>query len=955
MARIPETEIERIKKETDIIALVQSRGVALKQQGANWTGLCPFHDDRNTPNLIVTPDKGLFRCMASGCGKSGNVIQFVEWFDGVSFRHAFDLLAGGKEAAFAAGDGKPKAKKSMVPRLPCPLEVKAKEGELLQQVSDYYAERLLAPENTAALDYFAGRGLDSGELLRRFGVGFSDRTLGLRVPHMRTKDGEAMRSRLVETGVYRKTGREHLNGCVTVPVRGIDGQIHQLYGRRIDPKAPKEMRHLYLARPLAGVFNHEALKPGAHKELILCESILDALTFIRHDMEGVTCTFGTANFTDEIFNAIVASKVDAVRIAFDGDKAGDDAAEKAAARLGSVGIGCFRIKFPREADANSYALDQGGAALKRLVRNADWQGNPSKTKSCPDEPSSTCAVVVTNLAAKSLAACSDKVGAEPAPVAEQEAAKKKEIELMPAPVIELQEKGDFHLMRLNAREYRVGGLFKNNGLEVLKITLRVSCEALMHVDQLDLYRDGERRKFIERAHEETGLEKELLRRDLGKLLLALEQAQETRLSVAADASTNAQCPMPSARQAAALEFLQSPDLIPRLLAAYDAAGVVGEATNKVAGYLVCASRLLDKPLAAIIQSTSAAGKTTLMEAVLSFFPEEEQIKYSAMTGQSLYYLGEGDLKHKILGIVEEEGAEKASYALKLLQSEGELKIASTGKDPHSGRMKTEEYHVEGPCAIMLTTTSIDIDEELMNRCLVLTVDESREQTERIHELQRKARTLDGLRLKKKRAEVLEVMRDAQRLLKPIAVVNPWADELTFTSGRTRTRRDHEKYLTLIEAITLLHQHQRPVEQDDIAGDHIRTTLEDIEAANRIAPEVLGRALDELPPQTRRLLEAVKSLVRDKMKADEAPQKHCFFSRRELREATGLSETQTRLHLERLEAMEYVTRRAGRPGTLTRYELLIAADEPENVWHVGLLNLDKIRQREAKKNNNPPAA
>ena len=107
-----------------------------------------------------------------------------------------------------------------------------------------------------------------------------------------------------------------------------------------------------------------------------------------------------------------------------------------------------------------------------------------------------------------------------------------------------------------------------------------------------------------------------------------------------------------------------------------------------------------------------------MEAVLSFFPGEEQIKYSAMTGQSLYYLGEKNLQHKILAIVEEEGAEKASYALKLLQSEGELTIASTGKDATTGRMKTEEYHVEGPVAIVLTTTSIDIDEELMNRCLV---------------------------------------------------------------------------------------------------------------------------------------------------------------------------------------------------------------------------------------------
>jgi hypothetical protein len=141
-------------------------------------------------------------------------------------------------------------------------------------------------------------------------------------------------------------------------------------------------------------------------------------------------------------------------------------------------------------------------------------------------------------------------------------------------------------------------------------------------------------------------------------------------------------------------------------------------------YLAGVSRLLDRPLAVIVQSPSAAGKSMLMDSALAFLPEEARIKYSAMTGQSLYYLGETNLKHKILAIVEEAGAEKASYALKLLQSEGELTIASTGKDPQTGRMETQEYHVEGPVMIMLTTTAIDLDEELQNRCLTLAVDDS---------------------------------------------------------------------------------------------------------------------------------------------------------------------------------------------------------------------------------------
>ena len=84
-----------------------------------------------------------------------------------------------------------------------------------------------------------------------------------------------------------------------------------------------------------------------------------------------------------------------------------------------------------------------------------------------------------------------------------------------------------------------------------------------------------------------------------------------------------------------------------------------------------------------------------MDAVLALMPEEERVQYSAMTGQSLFYMGETNLKHKILAIVEEEGAERASYALKLLQSEGELTIASTGKDPATGQLVTQEYRVEG--------------------------------------------------------------------------------------------------------------------------------------------------------------------------------------------------------------------------------------------------------------------
>ena len=139
----------------------------------------------------------------------------------------------------------------------------------------------------------------------------------------------------------------------------------------------------------------------------------------------------------------------------------------------------------------------------------------------------------------------------------------------------------------------------------------------------------------------------------------------------------------------------------------------------------------------------------------------------------------------MLAIAEEEGAERASYALKLLQSEGELTIASTGKDPHSGKLVTHEYRVQGPVAILLTTTAIDVDEELLNRCLVLTVDEDREQTRAIHVRQREGETLEGLLAERERRRIIERHKNAQRLLKPLLVVNPYARQLTFLDDRTR--------------------------------------------------------------------------------------------------------------------------------------------------------------------------
>jgi hypothetical protein len=348
----------------------------------------------------------------------------------------------------------------------------------------------------------------------------------------------------------------------------------------------------------------------------------------------------------------------------------------------------------------------------------------------------------------------------------------------------------------------------------------------------------------------------------------------------------------------------------------------------------------------VVQSSSAAGKSLLMDAILGFVPEEERVQYSAMTGQSLFYMGETDLKHKVLAIVEEEGATRAAYALKLLQSEGVLTIASTGKDPATGKLVTHQYRVEGPVMILLTTTAIELDEELLNRCLVLTVDEDRGQTQAIHRQQREQQTIEGLLARDDRMETLKLHRNAQRLLKPVFVANPYARELTFLDSRTRTRRDHVKYLTLIRSIAMLHQYQRPVKQTVHRGktvEYIEVTLEDIETANRLAHEVLGRSLDELPPQTRRLLLLVDEMVSGECARLEMDRADYRFSRREVRRYTGWGDTQVRVHLGRLEELEYLLVHRGGRGQSFVYELVFErTPDDEKPVLPGLIDVEKLR-------------
>ncbi|HEX8988227.1 MAG TPA: CHC2 zinc finger domain-containing protein [Rhodocyclaceae bacterium] len=928
MARIPEAEIERLKEVVSVERLVEAAGIELKRAGKDLVGCCPFHED-DTASLVVTPAKNLWHCF--GCGIGGGPIDWVIKSRGVSFRHAVELLREGI-TALAAESGP--VKRSTVRSLAAPLSFDADDARLLSDTVAYYHERL--KQSPEALAYLKRRGIDDVEAIERFRLGVSDRTLGLRLPEKNRKAGGEIRARLQKVGLYRESGHEHFAGSLVVPILDEAGNVVELYGRKLlDNLRAGTPKHLYLPANEArgrGVFNIEAL--AASKEIILCEALIDALTFWCAGYRNVTSAYGIEGFTDEMVEAMKRHGTQRVLIAFDRDEAGERGAAKVAERLMAEGIDCWRLLFPKDMDANSYALKVQPAAksLGLVIRKAVWLGNgapPTK----PATPSAVADAAETSAPSASATDAAPPLAAEPLPASP--------VPPGPAADVACTVTDAEILLVLGERRYRVRGLSKNLGFELLKVNLLVSRGDAFYVDTLDLYAARQRASYITQAAIELQEREDVIKADLGRVLLKLEALQEEAIREALTPAAPLHPEMDEDEREAALALLKSPDLPARIQADLKACGLVGEETNKLVGYLAAVSRKLDRPLGVVIQSSSAAGKSSLMDGVLAFVPDEDRVKYSAMTGQSLFYMGETNLKHKVLAIVEEEGASRASYALKLLQSEGELTIASTGKDPQNGNLITQQYRVEGPVALLFTTTARDLDEELMNRCLVLAVDEGREQTRAIHQLQRDRRTLEGLIARREKAAVVALHQNAQRLLRPLDVLNPYAQFLTFPDQTTRLRRDHEKYLTLIDAIAFLHQHQRDIKthrRGEQVVEYIEATLADIALANRIAHDVLGRSLDELPPQTRRLLKLVDRFVAGETERLAVKRADFRFSRRTLREAIAWGDTQLRVHLERLVDLEYVLAHREGPGGKYVYELAYEVADEARAQVAGLIDV-----------------
>lgn len=903
---ISERDLENLKQNVSIVDLVQTSGIKLKKSSNGFVGLCPFHEDKNA-SLSITPQKNLWNCFA--CQKGGSVVDWVMCSEKVDFVTAIEKIKSKHTAITLCSS--PQSKPRTKPTTAIATDT-ANDQELLQQVIHYYHQKLKS--SRLAIEYLEKRGI--AKAIDAFQIGFADRTLGIKMAGRKDKK----REELQRVGILRKSGHEHFTGSIIIPIID-DDQIGEVYGRKINDNLRKETpKHLFLPGAHKGVFNRHALG----EEVIITEALIDALSFWVNGFKNVTSSYGTGGFTEDIHRALLQAQTKRLYIAYDNDESGNNAAQKLAMRLANDGIECRRVVFPQGVDANSFMCEKQKPQehIHYLLAQAKPLNKPAKIAT--PVPSKTTPSLTVN------------------PKPKQQTAKQEKIEQYRN--IAIEHHGEDIMIRLHDRKYRIRGLQRNLAYDVLRINIRVALGTDYHIDTLDLYQARHRHNFIRAVATELSVHSDIIKSDVGQIVLKLEELQHKNIDEALNPK-KVEVAIPKHEREEALRFLRSPNLIEKINEDFAECGLVGEKMNAMIGYLAATSRKLNDPLALVIQSSSSGGKSSLMDMILAMMPEEEKVKYTAMTGQSLFYMGETNLKHKILAICEEEGAERASYSLKVLQSDRYLSIASTGKNPKTGRLITNEYKVEGPTQIMLSTTSEEIDEEFQNRCLIATVDEGREQTRAIHDKQRERETLSGIFNRKRREDILRKQQNAQRLLKPVIVVNPYAKKLTFLDSRLRMRRDHVKYLTLIRSIALLHQYQRPVKQVKHQGkqiSYIEVKREDIILANKLTHHILGTSLDEMAPQTRTLLNTLHRYVSNQCKQKQMQQMEFRFSRKDIRLHTGWSNTQLKVHLDRLVDMEYLYAHRGRRGVSYAYELVYKGEESQNSSFVmGLLDPAKL--------------
>jgi DNA primase len=682
----------------------------------------------------------------------------------------------------------------------------------------------------------------------------------------------------LEIGFNTTTGTvfKSLKNCIIFPLKNLQNEIVSLYGRSIDNN--DKAKHYYTA-------NRKGLYHNANKEtttLIITESIIDNATIQVHTAYETLALFGTNGYNQE-HEMLLKSLSNLKEIIFflDGDEAGKQAVAKHSEAIQQLlpNIILSNVNTPDDEDINSLTISHPSTSSGQAEILNHLIENRINLFSSPDTSTSS----VSN--------------------ASEEKPKQQTIET-PTNTIPTASKLDCKNEDYLAFEYEnllmniIGGvsLFP---LDKLKITLgitRTDSKNKLHrlrQSNLDLYSEEQLQRFIRTASEKLEIGTKQLNLAIAELTEELEIHRNHKIEKQKPPVEKKKV-LSSFRKEELLKILKRKDLLQYINALIGGTGIVGEAKNRLVMWTVFTSRLMENPLHIICLGASGTGKTYLQERVAELFPKEEKVSFTASTEQAFYYVGRTELKNKIILIEDMDGANSVLYVLRELQSKSYVSKLVPIKDS-KGNMQTKMLEVEGPIVLSGTTTKEKLYEDNANRCLLIYLDNSSEQQSGIMERQRNVSA--GQINRASEQNTIELLQDLQMLFRKINVVNPFATKLHIPETVFKPLRTNAHYLQFIEAITFIHQFQRPIKKDNQGIEFIETTLEDIELANELLKDILLAKSDELTKACRDFLEVLKGLL--------IKEKKTSFYRSNIREWTRMNPDNVRHYLAQLTKYGYI--------------------------------------------------
>jgi DNA primase len=656
--------------------------------------------------------------------------------------------------------------------------------------------------------------------------------------------------------------------CIVFPLKNQEGKTVSLYGRSTSDN--HDQRHFYLAGREGLYPNYP--KPGPSK-LILTESIIDAASLLQQkeitETFAILAMYGTNGLTDEHIKAITAlHKLEEIVLMLNADAPGEAATQKHAqalhALLPQVRITCVHLPAGEDVNSVLQAHDNPKILVDLVDARTDFSFSFEKEKT----PEIT------------------------APPASQPNHVNH-----PNPKNHSLDTRNAELLIYDNCQLRIevlGGI-RITGLDRMKVTLKVTHlqKQLLPVRHtLDLYHRQQTEQLIETIAENFDVNIKQTAGSIGELTNELEAYRLERIE-ALQPKKDTRPELTEAQKQAAIYELKRENLLQRTGQLIGMSGIVGEETNRLIAYLVYSSRKRANPLHIMFLGSSGSGKTYLQEKVSELIPEEDKQEITQVTENAFYYFKQDELKHKLLLIEDLDGAESSQYPIRELQSKKRISKTVTLKD-NKGNLKTITVKVEGPVSVSSCTTKEKVYEDNANRCLLLYVDQCKDQDKRIMEYQTKLSA--GEVNHEQEQKIKALMQAMQRMLQPVEVVNPYARFIQLPEQIFKPRRTMGLLLGFIETVTWYHQYQRPV-KSNAHGHYIETSIEDIEQSFALIKDVLFTKGDELNKAVRDFLESLK--VRLKAEKRES------FTAKEIRKSLRIAPTTLKRYLGELERYGYI--------------------------------------------------